>query len=226
MKFIYPRFALTAATLLACGPGHANVALTVDYGVITNSQSTPLAGGALWAIIGQDSEGNLPGGLAPNSGLSSNPNLSIATADFAGAEITPGNLVGGGRVVATGGVFDDGIVESTVSSIDFAALGLNPNDRFGFYWFPDLTLSSFTVSPDSPFELGAFHQDVVSVASGGNVGMQVPASGFYALAYYDSTSTGGATPYSPALFQAVMIPEPSASFLLIASGLLLSRRKR
>lgn len=226
MKFTFPRFALTAATLMACGLGHANVSLTIDYGVLTNTQSATLPSETLWAIIGQDSQGNLPGGLAPNSGLSSNPNLAIASADFAGAVIAPGNTVGGGRVVATGGSLDSGIVGGFATNIDFAALGLNANDRIGFYWFPNLTLSSFTVPSSGPFEVGAFQQDEPSVASGGNVGMRVPAAGDYALAYYDSVTMGGATPYSPSLFQAVMIPEPSTSFLLIASALLLSRRRR
>lgn len=226
MNTLTIRLTSAACILVTCGVVHADVTYSVDFGQLTNSESTPLPAGALWALIGQDSLGSLPGGLSANDGLSSDPNLSLISAEFAGSIIETGEIIGGGRVLATGPIDGDGFVSDTASSIDFEGLGLNVNDRFGFYWFPDLTEISNVLPQDSPFEIGGFQQDSVSEDSGGNIGMQVPASGNYALAYYDSSVTGGATPYDPILFRSVVIPETSSVLLAFAGCLLMMRRRR
>ncbi len=217
---------ILSSTLLLCGSAHATVSMALGFGTLTTSDSVAIPSGTLWAIITQNSEGNLPGGLQFDSALSVNADSQAIQNDFAGATIAPQELIGGGIVVATGSSVSDplGDIDSfiQIDYADFAGLGLNEGDQFGVYWFPGRTTESNVLPVDSVFEIGGFHQTQASTVSGGNAGMQMPTDATnVTIAYYDEDDPT----IDSGLFQSVAIPEPS-TLLLVSSGALLALRRR
>lgn len=215
------------STLLLSGSAHATVSMAFGFGTLTTSESVAIPSGTLWAIITQNSEGNLPGGLQFDSALSVNTDRQAILTDFAGATIAPKELIGGGVVVATGSSVSDplGDIDSfrQIDYADFAGLGLNEGDQFGVYWFPGYSTESNVLPVDSVFEIGGFHQTQASTASGGNAGMQMPPDpSNVTIAYYDDGEDPAITSN---LFQAVAVPEPS-TLLLVSAGVILALRRR
>lgn len=222
-------FLLLSFPLVICANA-ATVTMNLGFGYLTTSASNNIPIGSLWAIITENSANVLPGGLSTNGSFAVGADDGLIVADFAGASIAIQNVVGGGIVVATGQYTGDNVgfvIQGVNVDYDaFAALGLSPNDRFGFYWFPDLDSVNNVLPVGSSFEIGGFHQSTSSAPSGGDAGMSMPVSGLVNISYADAVTTSGATPFDPVLFRSVLIPEPASSLLFLASCLLFFRRQR
>lgn len=197
----------------------------MGIGTLTSSQAGALPDGTLWALISEDSFGNLPGSLLADDSLYSNNNLQTITNSFAGATITLGEIIGGGTVVGVGSTSSGGVINSVV---EFTAsdYGLSDGDKLGVYWFPGRTTALNTL-PTSSFEIGGFHRTNASVASGGDAGLVIPADGSptNTINYADSNTASG-TGIAPTEFQAIAVPEPSTLLLLSLSLLFFGLRRR
>jgi hypothetical protein len=200
----------------------------LELGELTTSASVAIPGGTLWALISEDSSGNLPGGLLTDDSLYNNNNLATIASDFGGATISTGSAIGGGYVVATGSseISPAGDISQTISVFDFAAAGLSSGDKLAIYWFPGRTTASNTI-PTTNFEIGGFHRTVANTPSGGTAGMVIPGDGATeTLAYFDNNITSGASGIDQKNFEAIAVPEPSTLFFLSTGTLLLLRRRR
>jgi hypothetical protein len=202
--------------------------MLVQLGELTTSQSVSLPGDTLWALISEDSSGNLAGGLLTDDSLYMNNNTQAIMDDFAGSTIAAGNQIGGGTVVATGSA--TGSIPDTINTtvifniIDFP--GLSSGDKLGIYWFPGRTIASNTLPSDS-FEIGGFQRSDANSASGGEAGLVVPPDGYNLIvAYFDNATTSGGSGIDQKNFEAIAVPEPSTLFLLGTSILFYLLRRR
>lgn len=225
MRIRLPLFSLLFLTLTSSV--HATVTINLELGELTDSAGVAIPGGTLWALISEDSFGNLPGGLLTDSSLYSNNNLSALASDFGGVTISAGSTVGGGYVVATGSSLASpaGEISASIQDFDFIAAGLSEGDVLGVYWFPGLTTASNTL-PSTNFEIGGFHATAANTASGGTAGLVIPGDGnTVTMAFFDTNIASGSG-IAPTEFQAITVPEPSTLLILGTSLLLLIRRRR
>jgi hypothetical protein len=215
------------------GIASATVTINLGIGKLTDGVAVTLPENTLWALISEDSSGNLPGGLGVDSSLFSSSNATTLISHFGGASITPGANIGGGVVLATGStttaasLFTEGFIDAAVN-FDISASGLSVGDKLGVYWFPGRTVASNTL-PASSFDIGGFHRTVPNVSSGGIIGLVVPSDNTVdSAAYIDNVTTEGASGIAATEFQAItVVPEPSTIFILATSFLLsISRRRR
>lgn len=217
-------FSLVSLSLFLCGTAAATVTINLDIGRMTTSESVTLPGGTLWALITENSSGNLPGGLLADSSFNTNNNTQTIINDFAGSTIAEGNTIGGGTVMAIGSIsnfFSGSIVETA----NFDITGLNTGDKLGIYWFPGRTTSSNAIPIGSAFEIGGFHRTAANPASGGNAGLVVPSDGASVNVYYLDSEIESSSGIDQTNFQAIAVPEPS-TLLLLGTCLFLSFRRR
>lgn len=218
---------------ICCVTASATVTINLQIGRMTSSDSATLPGGTLWALISQNSSGNMPGGLLADNSLFFNNDPQSIMDDFAGVTITEGSTIGGGHVIATGGstitssAFGEGFIDGAINTFDFISAGLSVGDKLGVYWFPGLTQASNTLPSDS-FEIGGFQSIVTSVNSGGNNALVIPSDGYtVSVAYLDNVITGGGSGIDQQNFEAIsVVPEPSTLLFLSSGALLLLLRRR
>lgn len=220
---------LFLSSILYYSFAHSSVTISLELGRLTSSESVTLPGGTLWALIGENSSGGLPGGLQVDGSLYSNSNTSLILNDFAGATINKGNIVGGGVILATGPT-SNSVPGDINSNLDFNiadyASGVNEGDVMGIYWFPGLTTSSNQL-PTNSFDIGGFHRTNENSVSGGNAGLVVPpdtASGI-TIAYFDNELTSGSSGIPQTELHAVAVPEASTFFMVAISLLVLINRR-
>jgi hypothetical protein len=208
---------------------HASVTISLQLGEITDTGGSTIPGGTLWALISEDSSGNLPGGLLTDDSLYNNNTQSTVISHFGGITISAGSTIGGGYVVATGGSLSSpaGDIDEVIASFDFVGAGLSEGDKLGVYWFPGRTTSLNTLTA-SNFEIGGFHRTAANIPSGGNGGLVIPSDGTTVTAvYFDNNITGGDSGIAPTEFQAItVVPEPSTFLLLTTGFLFLILRRR
>lgn len=206
----------------------ATVTINLELGELTNSSSVTIPGGTLWALISEDSSGNLPGGLLTDDSLYNNNTPSTIVSDFGGNTISAGSTIGGGYVVAIGSSLSspEGEISRQIATFDFVSAGLNSGDKLGVYWFPGRTTASNTL-PSSNFEIGGFHRTAANTPSGGSSGLVMPADNAdVTMAYFDNNITGGNSGIASTEFQAITaVPEPSA-LMLIGTGLFIMILRR
>lgn len=230
MKFLIRIKYLFLILISITGIANAAVTINLELGRLTNSESVTLPGGTLWALISEDSStGNLPGGLLADSSLYANNNISTITSDFSGATIAEGNSIGGGVIVATGGISN--LTPGDISlSFDFEISqfpSVATGDKLGVYWFPGRTEASNTL-PTSSFDIGGFHRTDANSGSGGNYGLIVPPDEVPAvtMAFFDNDITSSSSGIALTEFEAIAVPEPSTLIFVGMSILLLLRRRR
>ena len=229
MKIII--FKAIILSFLLSVPIYADTTIRFEFGKLTNSQSDNIQPNTLWAIITQNTAGDLPGGLATDGAFSVTANIASISSDFAGQTIDVGQQIGGGDVLAVGGSFSSPLGElgstETLTNDDYTDLGLNAGDKFGLYWFPGRTPTSNTIPINTNFEIGGFQRNDASIDSGGETGMIIPTNGIELIdiTYFDSSITGGDTSFDDS-FQAIVIPEPSVLVLMPISVFLLLLRRR
>lgn len=221
---------LGLSTLLLSSALQATVTINLELGELTNSSSVALPGGTLWALISEDSSGNLPGGLLTDDSLYNNSNSSTILSHFGGATISAGATIGGGYVVAIGSsaASPAGDIAASIVSFDFVAAGLSTGDKLGVYWFPGRTTASNTL-PATNFEIGGFHRTAANIDSGGNSGLIMPTDGAPSatMAFFDNNITAGTSGIAPTEFQAItVVPEPSTILLIGAVLFVMIRRRR
>jgi hypothetical protein len=223
---------ITLTVALSCillGGANASITMNLGLGELTDSAAADLPNDTLWALISENTSGDLPGGFGADSSIYSNTNPSTIENDFAGQTISVGAFIGGGEVVAIGST--SGSPTAIIASSPNFNLGdftnLNAGDKLGVYWFPGRTTISNTIPSSGTFEVGGFHRTLSNANSGGNAGLVVPSDGAnVSTFYYDNTLTGDASGISSTEFQAVAVPEPSTLFLLGLSALHFIRRRR
>jgi len=201
----------------------------LELGRLTSSESVTLPGGTLWALISEDSSGNLPGGLFADSSFFSSHDTQTILNDFGGATIAQGSQIAGGFVVATGSTLSSPAGDIG-SSIDFTISdfsGLAVGDKLAVYWFPGQTESNITL-PTNNFEIGGFQRTTVNTGSGGNSALIVPSDSEFSvtMAYFDNAITSGNSGIEQTSFQAIAVPEPSTLALLGMSFLILATRRQ
>lgn len=223
---------LALLSFFICATAGATVTINLKLGELTSGDSVTLPSGTLWALISENSSGDLPGGLLTDGSLYSNNNAGTIINAFGGQTISAGSLIDGGYVVATGSTTPpsysagEGFIDAAISNFDFAAAGLSEGDKLGVYWFPGRSTASNTLPTDS-FEIGGFHRTNTNVNSGGNAGLVIPPDGQTVTpAYYDNNLTGNQSGIAATEFQAIAVPEASTLLLLGTSLLFLARRRR
>lgn len=224
---IYRSFLLSAFLLTLSTNIFASVALNLDIGRMTDSNSVTLPGGTLWALISEDSSGNLPGALLADGSLYENNNTQTIVNDFAGATIAVGNTIGGGTIVGTGGI-STSFAGSVVSTVNFdeTNYGLTSGDKLGIYWFPGLTTTSNTIPSNSDFEIGGFQRTSENTPSGGTGGLVVPGAGNTVNAYFLDSEIETNSGINQTSFEAVAVPEVSTLLFLSISLVLQTLRRR
>jgi hypothetical protein len=228
---------------LACLPlGAATATVNLSIGEIRDADGDLVMDGeGVWAIIvaagntgNPPTAGSLPGGLTVGSSLAGS-NKEQITIDFEDMVLSPGSKgsfyvwqIGdftGGDVLGLNGVVAEAITFDVFAAPD---PGFTAGTAWGFYWFPGKT-SGQTLS--GQYQVGGFANDV-SLASGGDIGTFVPASGstvtgnFFETNFNQTELGEGDTGLSAARFTAVLVPEPSSALLFVLGLVPLWRRRR
>lgn len=220
-------------SLFIGGPAVASVTISLGIGRLTSSNSVTLPGDTLWALVSQDSAGNLPGGLGADSSFFASSNTQNIMNDFAGQTITTGANIGGGRVIATGPTtastfaLGEGYIDGLIN-FDLNDFGLSVGDKLAIYWFPGRTEASNTL-PSDTFEIGGFQRTTVNTSSGGEAALIVPPdlTQNVNVFYLDDQTTGASdSGIDQTSFQAIAVPEPSTLMFLCTSLLFLARHRR
>jgi hypothetical protein len=200
----------------------ALVTINMEYGSMRDSTGAVISStNTLWALIQDDGDGTLPGGLTSDSSLVSG-NTAAAFADFAGQAITVDSLLGGDRIFAVGNFNDpDGYHNELLSDFDLTAASLTSGRIYGFYWFPGLTTGSSTV-PTGAFQIGGLNE-ITSFQ--GNIGMSIPSDGSNVATGLLSENLNGPGGLTNSRYDAILVPEPSTALLGLL-GLALLRRRR
>jgi len=208
----------------------ALVSLNTQFGQAFSSSSVAVPDGTLWAMIQDDGDGVLSGGMLTNgSGLSAanTLNSTLVNSTFAGKTISIGALLGGDSVFAMGafnGNNDLSVLGSTTNAL--TGLNLTTGRAIGFYFFPGVTYTAAgTYNVGS--QVGGI-STLAADAGAGTVGMVVPSDGatvFMGANTFAGGDLGGSM--TNAAFTAVnLVPEPSAALLGALGALGLLRRRR
>ena len=223
MKMFHPLYLIIGFLFFTSGAS-ASVTIQLQLAKLTDSQAADLPTGTLWALISEDtSAGDLPGGLLENSSLYSNNTASTIINDFGGKTIDVGQSIGGGEILATGGIKSSSDVNNTITYT--IPVGVLTGDKLGVYWFPGRTTVS-NVLPISDFEIGGFQRTAANTAASADAGLVVDSGATYITSYFDTTIfPSGGIPSTE--FQAInVVPEPSALLFLGTGILFLLRRRR
>ena len=216
----------------------ATVTMNTQFGVATATSAAAVPDGTLWALIVDNGDNTLPGGLALNSGLNSSVNSSVVSA-FNGVNFTLGTVFGGagGDTVFALGAFNGtgvlGVAGSTSNSVAGLTLGVNglvAARNFAFYFFPGVTFTTQSATYTANGQVGGMNS--TSADAGAGTGpMVIPSEGATTnpgASTFAGGDLGGSTP--DATFRAVAIsaaiPEPSAALLGAIGVLGLLRRRR
>ncbi|MCB1095204.1 MAG: PEP-CTERM sorting domain-containing protein [Verrucomicrobiae bacterium] len=198
--------------VIASGVALADVTVTFQLAEPTDSFGQELTVGALGFLAASTQDDVFGEGAdLMNSGLS--------VGNFYGDDVILGVFeveeLGG----AGSGIFGfNGLV--TYGPSDYA--NLDEDDRFQFYWFPDVTTIGTTLLGGESY--GSYRSD--SITSGSTIAFFAPADGTTNNLFVNSESVGGDV--QNALLQAnQVVPEPTSASLLVmaAAGALAARRR-
>ncbi len=192
----------------AAGFAWADVTITLEIGRLRDASGGVLsAGGGMWAVLAAAPGDALPGGLVGGASLSAS-DVAAPRADFGGATVEPGSMIGNAVVMNTGQVGADGVVSEVIvwTNADYQQ-HLQPGGPVGLYWFPGITGTSM-VLPESGFVIGGMRETEIDSASGGDVGMTIPANSGQNLtmAYFDQQATGDSGSLPVERFTAIEVP--------------------
>lgn len=141
--------------------------------------------------------------------------------DFAntlnGATLTAGSFIDGDEILEVFTIADIGGPQGgagTISALDYDG-GLAEGTQLGILWFDGIESIGATVTAGINF--GEFSGRAANPNSGGDMGTALKADpGAYTMAFFDNTTTTGASGLDDSLFEAsqTVVPEPSGVVLL------------
>lgn len=229
-------------------PAFAALSLEVQVGTLLDSSSNPVSDGSIWAIIIDDGDGILPGGLSVSSSTTLGAaNAAQAYDHFAGKTIEADAMINGDQILQV--FFVDGENTSGVPALSTQTLVFLDAEwqamsgkQWAIYWFPGITPPPLppptpenpnpilsVILPTGEFEIGGIRQ--ITANSGGNVGMVIPnfvedVSAALTAAFLDNTEDMGGDLDVSRFVAISVIPEPSAMVLVLLGSALLLRRRR
>ncbi len=198
--------ALTCLTL-AINSSPASVSIEFGFGWLREPSGEIATPGSLGVLLVAPPGETLPGGLQVNSSLSEN-NIATARADFGGASIVPGSVIGNSLIVATGQIDEQGDFQKLIVWDDQGYEMIEVGDLIGFYWFPGIAAET-GVLPESDFSIGGMQESQLSGGEfDGNQAMIVPPNvgSNWTIAYFDADSTGDPSSLPPSRFTAIHVP--------------------
>jgi len=225
-------------SMISCGvlvtPVAAAVTLNPSIGNLRDANGVPLVdGSSAWAmIVRNDSSSFLPGGLTDGGLIGT---ASQITGDFDDETITIGDkgsytIVSVGTIDGSEGLLGTGGNGVMLSPIVFSLGGeITTGKLWGLYWFPN-KLPGDTLT--GAYEVGGFAQSAFNAASGGDIGMLIPADGtvnavnFLETNFNQNILGGADTGLGASRFTAVAVPEPSSLALALFGFAILIRRRR
>ena len=160
--------------------------------------------------------------------------LVDGSSDLIGSSLSVGNTLGASNVLILGITASSDIGTGGGGFSDFYSLNYSGDfgegDDLGFYWFPEIDIIGSTISPSTDY--GFYSSSVLDADAGADVSFtdNLPDSGSYSLATFDS-SIDGSSP-DPSFFQAQFtsaVPEPSTYALfagVLTLGYIVVRRRR
>lgn len=221
------------ATFLSIGSANSQtVTLNTAFGIAFEADGTsPVPDNTLWAMIVDDGDDVMPGGLEINTSLQATQDESSVDADFGGKTLDIGTTINGDTIFAMGGFngsssFSTQGFNSDEIGLTLGINGVDSGEDFGFYWFPGVDYADgATLIPGlDSYQVGGISEST-GIDSPDPQGMIIPSAGSTINTGATTSGAEGSVPDSR--FTAITIPEPS-SHLLLLSGivLLLTRRKR
>ena len=222
---------LIATTLLMTALPLSAVTLQFQSGTHTLIDgTTAVPDGTFWALVVDNGDNLMPGGLAPNTSLTAANEASILGA-FVGTSLGVGTTIGSDTVFAVGG-FDSTVsgqlgVLFAVRSFALGSNGTAGNRNYGFYFFPGITYSNAPLTAlDGVYQIGGIHSSINDVDAGVE-GMVLPASDAATVTQGAAEASVGGTIPASRFAAAVAVPEPSTAALGLLAGLgLMVRRRR
>jgi len=222
------------ATFLSIGSANSQtVTLNTAFGIAFEADgSSPVPDGTLWAMIVDDGDDVMPGGLEVNTSLQASQDEFSGDSDFGGKTLDIGTTINGDTVFAMGGFnglnnFSTQGFNSDAINLTLGVNGVDSGEDFGFYWFPGVNYANgATLVPG----IGSYEVGGISESTGLDAptpeAMIIPSPPFAgSIGAVTSGAGGGSVPDTR--FTAITIPEPSSHFLLLSGiALLLTRRKR
>lgn len=221
---------LAALTL----PSYSAVTISTQFGVALDKNSAAVPDGTLWALVVDNGDNVLPGGLALNSSIKAASalagGLDLINATFGGASLALGTSLGGDTVFALGGFNGGatlGVGGSTADAVilTLGANGLASGRNYAFYYFPGTLFTTEGATYSGFTQVGGVNTNTAD-AGALTDGMIIPNDGF-------TVTQGASTPgdlggsFSQSGFTSVeLIPEPSAALLGAIGVLGLLRRRR
>lgn len=214
---------LITATCASSAFAATTAQLYVDKLNTSDGIGNPAAGAAWVLIYDQNNDSSLPGGLTDGSSLSAS-NANFIKTDFDNLTIADNAvLANGDRIIATGTVPLDGIINSEVVTFD---IGIGANQeatgrRFALYWFPDMSVND-TIDTSLDFSIGGFYESAPHAGSFSDYGMLVPSDNESGLFLAFDSASG----WDEGRLVAIAVPETSTLTLSALGMAALLRRRR
>lgn len=222
------KYMIIIASLGLVASSFGAITISTQFGVANSVSNTPVPDGTLWALIVDNGNNVLPGGMATNSSISASITEGVL-ADFSTLSLSLGTVIGGDTVFALGGFNGSSTLSIAGTTADvveatLGTLGLVSGRAYGFYYFPGKTFTTQGATYSGFGEVGGVNT-LLNDAGAFTDGMIIPNDGF-------TVTQGASTPgdlggsITQGAFTAVPIPEPSAALLGALGALGLLRRRR